>query len=65
MPRVMYNGGPCSCAPGRYVRFIDPPGVPGLRPAVHCRDAELGERGLATHNPPLDMIYTIRVPRLT
>lgn len=50
---LLVRGGRCSCSPTRRVRWVDPPGVPGLLPMVHCRaDGETGERSKRSHALP-------------
>jgi hypothetical protein len=59
---MIYSGGPCSCRAGRYVRFVIPPGVPGLAPHISCRanDAERDE--VAVHDLPAGAVVAIRMP---
>lgn len=63
-PIVLYAGGPCSCRPGRYVRFIIP-AVPGCVAAVHCRDLEAAREGLATHAIPAGAVVALHMPRIS
>jgi len=60
--RLLYPGAPCTCRPGRYVRFVDPPGVPGLEPAIHCRAVGAPEAERRTHDIPPDAVVLIHVP---
>lgn len=57
------KGGPCSCAPDRYVRFVIPPGVPGCHPVISCRGAhDVGKSSIREHAPPRDMVYGVHIP---
>ena len=41
------------------------PGVPGLAPAIHCRDVETtGDASKRTHDFPLNGAVIARVPEL-
>ena len=60
----LHAGGPCSCAPGRYVRWIDPRGVPGLEPAVHCRGYDSPADDRRTHSLPSHVAVLVRCPDL-
>lgn len=60
----IYVSGPCTCKPGRYIRFIDPPGIPGLTPRIHCRDSFEGRGFTATHPIPRGCAVWARVPSL-
>lgn len=66
---IIRKGGPCSCKPGRYVRFFIPPGVPGCTPVISCRevgaasDKDVHERDrVAYHGVPEDAELQVRVP---
>lgn len=59
--KIIYNGGPCTCEPGRYIRFITPR-VPGCIPAIHCRDNCAGKEGKNKHPIPKDAVIALRVP---
>lgn len=64
----LYPGAPCTCHPGRYIRFIIPPGVPGCRAVISCRnDNDLngpttGPKSLLEHALPPDVEVLVHVP---
>lgn len=61
---VLRAGDPCTCEPGRYVRYVLPD-VPGLRARIFCRDNEAGTLGTRDHPPPDEGIEVeMRLPSL-
>lgn len=57
----LHPGMPCTCKPGRYVRFIVQ-AVPGCAGVVSCRDSELtGKASLSEHPIPALAEVMIRV----
>lgn len=63
MTNIIYAGGPCTCRPGRYVRYFVP-AVPGCEATVFCRDVEAGKEGKAQHPPPAGAMLAMRVPEI-
>ena len=61
---MIYAGGPCTCVPGRYIRFIDPPGVPGLEPKIACRGVDSPNEDKRYHAIPEHAVLGIRLPVL-
>lgn len=58
---ALRNGGPCCCAPGRYVRFTLP-AVPGIPQAiVSCREVDgTGLQTIREHAIPSDAHIEVR-----
>lgn len=61
-PLILAVGSPCSCAPGRYVRYVVP-AVPGLRATVSCRSHSSTEwRDVRHHAPPAGTMMAVFTP---
>lgn len=62
---IVYPGGPCTCAVGRYVRYAIPP-IPGIPSgAISCRDNErTGDLSVRRHEPPAGAVFALRVPEV-
>jgi hypothetical protein len=63
-PTLVYAGGPCTCRPGRYIRFVIPRGVPGCEAVISCRANDAANDFRAEHPLPIGAEYVLRVPSL-
>lgn len=61
---IIRKGGPCTCSPGRYIRFIIPPGVPDAEPVISCRDNEAGELTVKEHAIPAGAEIVMHCPEV-
>lgn len=59
--RIVVAGGPCTCRPGRYVRYFVPR-VPGLRATIYCREVGAGKEQRDSHPVPSDAMLFVHVP---
>lgn len=60
--RPLYVGGPCTCSPHRYVRYVIPRGVPGLGAFISCRPYDAVERSsIAEHGLPSDAELVVKI----
>jgi hypothetical protein len=62
---IVRAGGPCTCKEGRYVRFVIPPGVPGCRPVISCREVDAAKDTIHEHAIPAGTEIHIRAPGLS
>lgn len=62
-PKIVYAGGPCTCRPGRYVRYFIPR-VPGLKATIFCRQNDADKEHLAEHPVPAGAVLAVCVPEL-
>lgn len=62
---AVFAGSPCTCAPGRYVRFAIPK-VPGIHTAiVSCRAIdETGPQSVHEHPLPVNTYIAVRIPSI-
>lgn len=59
---IIRAGGPCTCKPGRYVRFVIPPGVPGCDAVISCREVDAERDTVREHSIPAGTEIQIRCP---
>lgn len=61
---VVYAGGPCTCKPGRYVRFVIP-AVPGCEGVISCQqEGETRRATIIEHAIPVGVEIAIRCPQI-
>jgi hypothetical protein len=60
--KIISVGCPCTCRPGRYVRFFIPPGVPGCEPVISCRGVESAREDVQVHEIPRGALIAFRLP---
>lgn len=62
---IVRAGGPCTCRPGRYIRFVIPPGVPGCEAVISCRSNDgTGDTSKLEHAIPAGAEIQILVASL-
>ena len=61
MPKAVYAGGPCPCAPGRYVRFAVPD-APGCDAVISCRGNASAKDDVREHPIPSGAALFVRLP---
>lgn len=63
--KTIKPGDPCTCKPGRYVRFVVPRGVPGLAAIISCRPNDsVRSDEIREHALPDGVDVLIHVPDL-
>lgn len=59
--RVVFNGSPCTCKDGRYVRFVVQ-AAPGIDGVISCRGNVSPQRDVREHPIPANAIVLVRMP---